>query len=293
MPPRLVDVVRSVHPSMELPDALEPVLSAIVARAAAAWPSVRVDSERFVRAIAERVPADRPFVDAVAALQTDDLYLVCGCAAGEPGALAGFEALYGAVIERAVAAIGVSDHDRADLGQIVRERLLVSAPGESPRIATFMASGSLAAWVRVVSIRETFRLLPRVGAARREAPTRDEELADLTAPDDDPEIGYLKRQYRHEFKQAFQAAVAALDARARLLLRQHTLDGLSIDQLAALHGVHRATAARQVQAARNAVLSGTRRELRRRLQLSPDELASMMRLIQSKLDVSLSRVLRT
>ena len=76
------------------------------------------------------------------------------------------------------------------------------------------------------------------------------------------------------------------------MLRQHALDGLSIDQLAALHGVHRATAARQVHSARDAVLAGTRRELVRRLRLSPRELASMMRLIHSQLDLSLPRVLR-
>jgi RNA polymerase sigma-70 factor (ECF subfamily) len=287
---RLVEVMRSVDPQRELCDEVEPQVAALVARAVAAWPGVHVDAERFVRAIAERLPADLPGVAALEGLQTDDLYLACGCAVGDPGALAGFEAHYGPMITRAVATIGASAADCADLGQIIRERLLVSrGNGDPPRIARFLGRGSLAVWVRVVATREALRTLARV--RRLECEARDDELADLTASDDDPEVGYLKRLYRDEFKRAFHAAIAGLDARQRLLLRQHTLDGLGIDQLAALHGVHRSTAARQVQFARDAVLARTRRELIRRLRLSAGELDSMMRLIQSQLDVSLQRVL--
>lgn len=288
---QLVQMLRSADPRRELPDELEPSLSALVARAVAAWPGVNVDADRFIRAIAERMPADRSPAAALEALHTDDLYLACGCAAGDRVALAGFEARYGRVIERAIVAVGVSAADGADLGQIVRARLLVgSGNGALPRISTYSASGSLAAWVRVVAARETYRLVPRVQRERRRR-AADDELANLAASSDDPEVGYLKRMYREEFKQAIHAAVASLEARDRLLLRQYALDGLTIDQLAALHGVHRATAARQVQAARAAVLSRTRWELTRRLRLTPREIISMMRLIRSQLDISLSRAL--
>jgi RNA polymerase sigma-70 factor, ECF subfamily len=290
MPGTLVEVLRSIAPVLGPVEELEPLLAGILARAIAAWPSVGIDPAHFVRAIAERLPAADPA--ALAALQTDDLYLACGCVEGDPAALAAFEARHGPVIERSIVAIGVSPDDRADLGQIVRERLLVSpATGEPPRIVKYLARGSLAAWVRVVATREALRVLPRAQRSERHAAASDEQLAGLTASDDDPEVGYLKRHYRDEFKQAFHVAVAALDARERLLLRQHALDGLSIDQLAALHGVHRATAARQVHSARDAVLAATRRELTRRLRLSPRALASVMRLIHSQLDLSLPRVL--
>jgi len=76
------------------------------------------------------------------------------------------------------------------------------------------------------------------------------------------------------------------------VLRQHTLDGQSIDRLAALHGVHRATAARWIDAARGTVLAGTQRELIQRLGLNTSELASVIRLIQSQLELSLLRALR-
>jgi RNA polymerase sigma-70 factor (ECF subfamily) len=56
--------------------------------------------------------------------------------------------------------------------------------------------------------------------------------------------------------------------------------------------MHRATAARWVDAARAAVLGGTQRELIRHLRLSRSELASVIRVIQSQRDLSLPRVLR-
>jgi len=285
---RWTDLLRMIVPELEAED-LEPVLAERIAHASAQWPAFKVDVETFVRAIAARLHGGAA-VRTLHALHTDDLYLACGCAAGDPVALAGFEQHCSSVIERAIATTGTSLAERADLGQVVRLRLLVSAAdGEPPRIATYSARGPLRAWVRVVATREAARVRPRT---QREVAADDDQLAGLVAEDNDPESAYLKRLYRDEFKRAFHAAVEALDDRERLLLRQHALDGLSIDQLAALHGVHRATAARQVQAARQSVLAATQRELIRRLRLARGELASVMRLIASRLDVTLPLALR-
>lgn len=174
----------------------------------------------------------------------------------------------------------------------MQQRLLVAPDaGSDPRISSYSARGSLQAWVRVVATREALRTLSHAG---REVASEDDELDRLTPHHhgDDPELGYLKQLYREEFKRALHAAVEALDDRAQLLLRQHTLDRLGIDQLAALHGKHRATAARWVEAARQAVIAGTRRALTQRMRLSKDEVASIIRLIQSQLDISLPDVLR-
>jgi RNA polymerase sigma-70 factor (ECF subfamily) len=142
----------------------------------------------------------------------------------------------------------------------------------------------------VIATREAARLLAR---ERREVATDDDQMLGMIAPSDDPEIGYFKRLYRAEFKSAFHAAVGSLSARDRLLLQQHLLDGLGIDQLAAFYQVHRATTARWLGAARREVLDRTRSELIRRLQLSHDELDSIMRLINSRFDVSFPALLRT
>jgi RNA polymerase sigma-70 factor, ECF subfamily len=273
----------------DAPHEVEDALRECVARATAAWPGVVLDDAEFVHAIARRLQSD-DLIREIVEMHTNDLYLACGCAIGDVRALSGFESSCGAVIGRAIAASGASPAERADLGQVIRQRLLVApADGRVPRIATYSARGSLRAWVRVVATREVARVLPR---ARREIAVEDDRFASLVSGDDDPQVAYLKRHYREEFKCAFHAAVEALDGRLRLVLQQHALDGLGVDQLASLHRVHRATAARWVQAAHESVLAGTRRALSRRLRLSRAEFASVMRLIQSQLDVSLSLALR-
>jgi RNA polymerase sigma-70 factor, ECF subfamily len=284
VPNRLLEIVRSVRPRREIQDDLEPLLVERAARAVAAWPTVNVEQGQFVRAIAERLEMDAP-ISSIGAMHTDDLYLACGCVSGDAAALVAFELRCGRAIAGAIAATGAAHSERADLGQVVRQRLLVAPPGGGPpRIASYSARGSLPAWVRVVATREAARRLLR---AQREVGAEDDELADLIADGDDPEVGYVKRLYREEFRRAFHAAVQKLDARARLVLRQHAIDGLSIDALAVLHGVHRATAARWIQGARAAVLAGTQRELTARLRLTRTEVESVIRLIQSQLDVTL------
>lgn len=289
MPPHLVAIVRASVAGRDVPDELEAVLADRVARAAAAWPEFTVPGDRFVQVIAERLSPELPVASALDAIHTDDLYLAHGCADGDRAALAAFEAHCGAAIVRAIATTGASPSEAEDLGQVIRQRLLVPpAAGGPARIASYSARGSLPAWIRVVATREAARLL---AVARRTVPVGDDELARLIAPDDDPELGYLKRLYRDEFRSAFAAAVEALDDGARLMLRQHTLDGLGLDQLAALHGIHRATVARRLEAARAAILRTTQRQLMERLQLDRAELDRVFRMIVSQLHVSLQRLL--
>jgi RNA polymerase sigma-70 factor (ECF subfamily) len=102
----------------------------------------------------------------------------------------------------------------------------------------------------------------------------------------------VKARYVDEFQQAFSAALCGLSARDQTWLRQHVIDGLSIDQLGALYHVHRATAARHLQRIRVAVLAATRERLGSRLQVRPSELDSILRLIRSRLHVTLRWLVR-
>jgi RNA polymerase sigma-70 factor, ECF subfamily len=256
------------------------VLEGAIAAGRAAWPGIDVPDEAFATFLAAKGDP--------AALCVADLYLACACAEGIAAALATFDRACLPVVERAVAAIGVTAAERADLCQIVRQRLLVARAGRAARISSYSGRGSLAAWVRVVATREAVRLLRK---ERREVQAHDDELAGMLNPVAGPELAYLKRLYREEFRAAFREAVDALSDRERMLLRQHVLDGLSIDRLAAFYRVHRTTTARWIEAARDAVVSGTRRALTGRLRLRPGELDSIIRLIHSELDVSLHAAL--
>src|SRR5262249_43055522 len=83
-----------------------------------------------------------------------------------------------------------------------------------------------------------------------EVPVEDEILAALPAEGSDPEIEHFKRLYAAEFRAALSEAIAGLASRERNLLRHGFADALSIDQIGALYGVHRSTAARWIHAAR-------------------------------------------
>jgi RNA polymerase sigma-70 factor (ECF subfamily) len=77
-----------------------------------------------------------------------------------------------------------------------------------------------------------------------------------------------------------------------LLLKQHLIYRLTVDQLGALYHLHRATAARRLAKARQALLDGARASLARRLGVPAAELASAMELVASRLEVSIERLLR-
>jgi RNA polymerase sigma-70 factor (ECF subfamily) len=77
----------------------------------------------------------------------------------------------------------------------------------------------------------------------------------------------------------------------RTLLRLHYLDVLTLEKIARLFHVGRTTAHRWIADAREALLADTTRRVRELLVLSDSEVDSLLPLVASQLDVSLSRLL--
>jgi RNA polymerase sigma-70 factor (ECF subfamily) len=75
-------------------------------------------------------------------------------------------------------------------------------------------------------------------------------------------------------------------------LRQHILDELTIDDLARLYRVHRATCARWLTDARLELGKGTRKRLIAALGVKSDELESLLRFLDSDIELSISRILK-
>ena len=144
---------------------------------------------------------------------------------------------------------------------------------------------TIAQWVASVAGREA------LGSLRRQKPIDAIADDDLLDTGDDPALVALKSQHGADFKRAFQAAVAALPARDRAVLRAMIVDDRSINEIAAVYGIHRVTASRWVSEIRHALLKGTRKELRTQLSLDDSHLDSAMRMIDSNLDLSLYRLL--
>ena len=242
------------------------------------WPEVEVPLPRFVDAVAQRADA----AEGVDGMALADVYLACACAAGERNAIDCLERTYLKPLRPAIARLGAGAALIDDVMARVRERLFAADP---PAIAQYQGRGDLSSWLKVVVMREAVARLRK----DHHLPAQDEEIEALMSPADDPELEVMRHKYRGEFRQAFEEAMAALETRERIVLRYHLIDRLSIDQIAAIHGVHRATAARWLARVRERLYKRTRRALLDRLGVSSRELDSILRLIRSQLDVSIGK----
>ena len=255
------------------------------ARARERWPQVEVPLANFGLYVVARLPPDMPVFEGLEQLSTDDLYLACGCTLGEPRAIEAFEreALEGARRRLERFASGTTDAD--DLMQRLRQKLLVGEGEDEPRIVSYGGRGDLASWVKVVAVREGLM------ATRGQRPQVGDDALELAAGQADPELDLMRSHYQGEFREAFAEALRALEPDERNLLRYHLVDRLGIDRIAAIEGVHRATAARRLARVRDKLHATTRARLTSRLQVDGVELESILRLVRSRLDVSVRRLL--
>jgi RNA polymerase sigma-70 factor (ECF subfamily) len=240
------------------------------ARGRAAWPAIELPRDAFACAS----PA-----------HAEDAYLAQACARGLAPAIAAFETRFVPEIDRFLAGVERDPAVVAEVRQLVRARLLVG-DGGPPRIGEYAGAGRLGSWLRVVTVRVHANHLR---GRRVHVPFDEADHAPLLIA---PELAALRERHRADLEAALRLAFEALPARDRTLLRFHYLDGLTLEQLAAMYAVHRATVARWLAAARERVVDAAAAELRTRIGIADDELSSWLGLLQSGLDVSLSGILR-
>jgi RNA polymerase sigma-70 factor (ECF subfamily) len=219
-----------------------------------------------------------------------DLYLAYACSLGDPAAIGAFETGYLREVDHAAAKLRVSPAVADEARQVVRDLLFVGREDRPPAIASYAGKGDLRGWTRVVAMRELLKLRARDA---KEVPIGDDALLDALSPADDPELEILRAQYREVFARCFRDALARLPAKDRALLRHLLIDGFSLDVIGTMYSVHRATAARWVASARQDLLDGTKAQLAKELALSSDEVDSVIRVVRSRLDLSVERLLRT
>jgi RNA polymerase sigma-70 factor (ECF subfamily) len=265
------------------------LLADAVARARAAHPTIALGPDAFVAHLARHVPADE-LTAALPGLHAADLYLCRAALDGDAAALRAFEPLFLRTAEALLARAGVAPADREDLTQQVRMKMLVAEAGREPKLALYAGRGPLPRWLRAGVLRSL------LDARQRKRP---EELFDeddwLTWPSlaDDPELASLKLTCRDAFKRAASEALAALAPRARLLMRQHLLDGVGVARLATMYGVHAATVYRWLDDARGELVRETRQRLAASLRVDAVEIDRLLGLLESQLDVSVRRLLET
>lgn len=283
----------AVRPMLEaLPD-LDRRLWGLVAEGRAAWPDLAIDGKDLVEFVARGLSEDLAEA-ALDGLRPTDLYLACACAKNAPGAVAAFDRDFMREVDIALARMRIGAARLNDVKQLVRQRLFVGGgtaglPTSAGKISEYGGRGDLRRWVRSVAVRTCLNELRK---GKREVLVDDDHLiAQHATSGDDPEVDYMKRTYSEQFKQAFGDSLAKLGAREQTLLRYHHVDGLNIDEIGAIYRVHRVTAFRWIEKAKDQLVKGTMEILRDRLKLPANELESVLRMIRSQIHLSLVRQL--
>ena len=245
----------------------------VLARARAAWPGVELSEELFAEAL-PRCTGEH----------VDDFYLATACVHGIDAATKAFDRAFAPAVLQQARRLGVSDCTPEELRQRVWAKLLLAEGDRPPRLAEYAGTGPLAAWLAVVVARMVVDL-QRKASGRAPAPAVEGLEADL-------ELDYLKRHYGAEFESALAAAASELTVRERNVLAHTIVDGLEQAEVAAIYGVHQSTASRWIAKARESLLRATRRHLMQRLGVSGTEVDSILRLIQSRMDITLGPLLK-
>ncbi len=248
-------------------------------------PAAEVDTTAWVRALGALAPKPLDPASPLGPLLVADHYLAFACGNGSPAAVVACDAIL--VREAGFAATGTRMHVsiRDEAIQIVRELLLSPRPGRPPAITDYAARGPLRSWIRVAVSREMIR----IAKAQNRTETLEEHLIAAPGIASDPVLEQLKSKYRGELANAFRAALDELPARECTLLRYQLIDNLTIDEIGAIYRVHRATAARWIQKIREELVEKTRATMAKVLGVDSEEAASIVRLVQSQLEVSVIR----
>lgn len=214
-----------------------------------------------------------------------DRELAAACLAGQREALLRFEREQLGPIAAWLSRRRIAPSDIDEVMQQLREKLLT---GERPRLVDYAGRGALQAWLRAAALRTAHNL-------RRTPAARAKELsADLLAATDSAgaaELLALESRHAPALKHAVQAGLATLPPRERTVLRLHLLDGLSLDEIGRLYHVNKSSVSRWLTTARAQVLDVMKQELA--AEIDAGELGSLVRVLRQRIDLSLTRVLRT
>jgi RNA polymerase sigma-70 factor (ECF subfamily) len=201
------------------------------------------------------------------------------CAEGDPSAFALLEARYFPMVRAALVRVCAGTAEIDDVLQALRLKLFVAPVGGVPAIATYDGRAKLTTWLCTVAI----RLARKSERTRHRSPLVDDltALDGLVAPSS-PELAYFKAQYRDVVRRAVDEAIAGLSTQERHVLRCWAT-GLTVDEIAAFYGVHRATAARWADASRETLQRGTCAAVRRLTGMTEREYAAVTNVVLSQL----------
>jgi RNA polymerase sigma-70 factor, ECF subfamily len=246
------------------------------------WPRVHVELARFRQVVTAALEAGGTTLDAIHAT---DLYLVAGCLDGDPAAVAALEHDVMGAVRASIVRACRPDGNADEVVQTTLAKLLVGPP--EAKLAQYTGRGPLIGWARVIGVREALQAHRKTNKEL----LSDGDIAVGSGTAASVEMTMLRALHGPSFGKAVQDAMRRLTTEQRALLRFHVRDGLTIDQIAPMLGIHRATAARRLEKARSDVLEHTQAILRERHGLSESEATSLCSALGGEIDVSLGRAL--
>ena len=258
-------------------------LDGLTATIRAAWGKRFEGEASFGSHLATVVAKDSSPVAALRRLNGPDLYLAFAALRGRDWAV---RSLRDEPLAIAIAAVRRRYRDDSLLEECKQRVLETILVGDNAALRRYAGQASLSWWLRVIALRTASRL------SRDRGPVA-ESLGDRVADGDDELLSALKSNYRALFRRSFADAAAGLSIHDRLLLKQHALDGVTIDEIAAARDVHRATAARWLAKIRQRLREDTCQRMAAELGLESAEAEEIIELVQSHLDASISRLLAT
>lgn len=258
-------------------------LAALCDEAVAQWQGLSVDRASVIATFAAKLAGDDPPALTVAGVA--EVALALACVAGDATALAIFDKQYLDVVPVALSAMKLPAATVEDVRATVRDKLLLAENGRPARVVDYAGRGRLRGLIQVTATRTA---IDRIRHEQREVELPSD--APLAAPGN-IELSLIKAQYREAFVAGFTASVAKLERRDRNLLRLHLLGGVTLEQLAQMYGVHRATVVRWLASARAALFDGTRDHVAAKLSAPAEELDEMFDLVRSRVELSVERLL--
>lgn len=213
-------------------------------------------------------------------LRVEELWLAFRCTRHDASAHVVLERDY--LSKAAVVLHGMGDETFRD--EVVQE-LRLSLLLEKSRLDRYEGRGSLLGWLRSACHRLGLTRL------RLSKPHAHDSLEDHSPLVGGAEPLVMKQKDRELFAHAFRDALTSLDPQERAVLRLNLVEGLNIDLIGELYGVHRATAARWLARAKEGVSRRVREVMATQLSLGAREVTALMTSLGANLDVSVRRYL--
>lgn len=261
---------------VEIPESFDAELATALDEIGQRWPDGPEPAAGFAAFLAPRMRPGLPLVD---------LYLAWWCSTGDAAAIAAFESTYERDLQIATARF--ADLPADELRQRLRIKLFVGSERAEPKINTYSGRGALRGWLRVIAVRTFVDIIRATRIERYEQELDETELLGIT----DPRELMIDGEVVRAVKSAFAAAVAGLRPRERVFLRHAYVERNTLDEIAALYSVHRATVARTLASARKHLIDHTRSGVIARAGIADEQLDGVIRALDSRVELSLSRVL--